>query len=338
MDIYAVSFSDMPEPRFSSERRSWQLLGLRLTPSEGPGMTANALTERRNEPINGSLVMQTAVIAFTVQDAGMKWLLQSHALPELLAIRAGIVLVVATGLLAARRELRRTLMLSRPAPAFGRALLILGAFACYFTALSYMPLADVVAIFFAAPLIQAALSWPVLGEAVGWRRISAIAVGFVGVVVMTGPAGAVYGWPTLAAVGSSVFYAAAMVWSRALGSHATPTQLALATNVAFFVAGGAVTPFVWQTPTGFEAALLVGVALLSFGAHIGLAAAYRLAPVAVVAPLDYTALPLAVVLGVVIWGDWPTWGTVAGVPLVVGAGAYVVWRERQVRRQQLGQA
>lgn len=164
-----------------------------------------------------------------------------------------------------------------------------------------MPLADVVAIFFAVPLIQAVLSWSLLGEAVGWRRISAIAVGFVGMVVMTGSAGAVYGWPTLAAVGSGVFCAAAMVWSRALGSHATSTQLALATNVAFFVASGAVTSLVWQTPTGFETALLVGIALLSSGAHVGLAAAYRLPPVAAVAPLDYTALPLAVVLGVVIW-------------------------------------
>ena len=299
-------------------------------------MTANAVTERRNEPVNGALVMQAAVIAFTVQDAGMKWLLQSYALPELLAIRAGLVLVVVVAVLAVRRELRPTLRLSRPGPVFGRALLILGAFVCYFTALTHMPLADVVAIFFAAPLIQAALSWPLLGEAVGWRRTLAAGVGFVGVVVMVGPAGALYGWPTLAAIGASVFYAGAMVWSRALGSHATPTQLALATNVAFFVAGGAITPFVWQTPTGFDAMLLVGIALLSFGAHVGLAAAYRLAPVAVVAPLDYTALPLAVALGVVIWGDWPTWGTVAGVPLVVGAGAYVVWRERQVKRQHLG--
>lgn len=87
-------------------------------------MTATAKPARLNEPVNGAFVMQAAVVAFTVQDAGMKWLLQSHALPELLAIRSGIVLVIATAVLAARRELRSTLVLSRP-PDLGRVRLLL---------------------------------------------------------------------------------------------------------------------------------------------------------------------------------------------------------------------
>jgi len=291
--------------------------------------------ERRHEPVNGALAMQGAVIAFTLQDAGVKWLLQTLPLPEVLALRSGTVLLLVGLYLAARGQLRSVARLDRPWQVFGRGALIVGAFLCYFTALTYMPLADVVAIFFAAPLIQSLLSWPLLGEAVGWRRQLAIVVGFVGVLIMVGPAGAIYGWPTLGAVAAAVFYAGAMVWSRALGPRATPVQLTLATNVAFLAVGGALTPFVWITPGAFDAGLLVAMAALSFGGHIGLATAYKLAPVSIVAPLDYTAMPLAVVLGVVVWGDWPTWGTVAGVPLVIASGAFIVWREHRLRRRGL---
>jgi len=293
---------------------------------------ASRAADRRHEPVNGALAMQGAVVAFTVQDAGVKWLLQSYALPEILALRAAIVVVLMAVLLGVRRRLGQTLRLDQPVQVFARGGLIVAAFFAYFTALDHMPLPDVVAIFFAAPLIQSLLSWPLLGEAVGWRRVLAVVVGFLGVLIMVGPAGALYGWSALAAVASAVFYAGAMVWSRALGPRASPTQLTWTTNLAFLLAGGVLTPFVWQAPGSLDLALFTAVAGLSFLGHIALATAYTLAPVSIVAPLDYTAMPLAVLLGVAIWGDWPTWGTVAGVPLVIASGAFIVWRERRLKR------
>ncbi|SDF93157.1 Permease of the drug/metabolite transporter (DMT) superfamily [Limimonas halophila] len=293
---------------------------------------ASPAAERHHDPLNGALAMQGAVIAFTLQDAGIKWLLETYAVAEVLALRSAIVIACMGLVLGLRGKLLRAVRPDRMVQVYGRGALIVCAFFAYFTALIYMPLPDVVAIFFAAPLIQSLLSWPVLGEAVGWRRLSAIFAGFVGVLIMVGPAGAIYGWPALAAVASAVFYAGAMVWSRALGPRATPVQLTFATNVAFLVAGGVALPVVWTTPAPVDAGFLALMAGLNFLGHIGLAAAYRLAPVAVVSPLDYTAMPLAVLLGVAVWGDWPTWGTVAGVPLVIASGAFILWREQRLKR------
>jgi drug/metabolite transporter (DMT)-like permease len=130
--------------------------------------------ERRHEPTNGVLAMQGAVVAFALQDAGVKWLLQFYALPELLALRSAIILIFTGIFLACRGRLWATCRLEQPLPVFGRGALIAGAFLCYFTALTYMPLADVMAIFFAVPILESVLSGPLLGEAVGWRRYLAI--------------------------------------------------------------------------------------------------------------------------------------------------------------------
>lgn len=285
--------------------------------------------ERRHEPASGALAMQVAVLAFALQDAGVKWLLQFYPLSELLALRSGIVLVFAGVFLGLRGQLRAVCRIDHPLPVFGRGFLIVGAFLSYFTALAYMPLADVMAIFFAVPILQSVLSGPLLGEAVGWRHYLAILVGFIGVLIMVGPTGAVYGWPTIAAVFAAIFYASAMVWSRALGSRVTPTQLTVTTNLVFFVVGGAIAPFVWRLPAPTAGGLLAVLAALSFAGHLGVAAAYRLTHVAVVAPLEYTAMPVAVVLGFWIWGDWPTWGTIAGLPFVIGSGVFIIWRENR---------
>jgi drug/metabolite transporter (DMT)-like permease len=109
-------------------------------------------------------------------------------------------------------------------------------------------------------------------------------------------------------------------------------QLTLTTNLVFFVVGGVIAPFVWQMPAPMTDGLLLVLATLSFAGHFGLAAAYKFAPVAIIAPLEYTAMPVAVLLGFLIWGDWPTWGTVAGIPFVIGSGIFIVWRESRDSR------
>ena len=283
---------------------------------------------RADRPMQGAAIMMAAVLAFAVEDAVMKVLLTRHAVPQLLALRSATVLVALAVVLAWRGGARAAVIPPRPLHVYGRGALIVAGMACYFTALQDMALADVVAIFFAAPLIQASLSWPLLGEAVGWRRHLATAIGFAGVLIMVAPAGRLYGWPAALALASAFFYAAAMVWSRALGTHAGPLQLTIAVNIIYVAVFGAATPLVWLPPTLADGGWIVVMAALMLAGHVGLAAAYALAPVSVVAPLDYLSLPAAVGLGVLIFGDWPTWGTLAGVPLVIASGIYVVHRAR----------
>ena len=205
-----------------------------------------------------------------------------------------------------------------------------------------MPLAEVWTIALAAPLLVTALSVPLLREPVGWRRWSAVLVGFAGVVVVVQPGMAAFQPAGLFALLTAGCYALILVTARKYAESESAPALVFWSTVVPAVLAGALLPFQWTAPAAGDLHWFVIVGVLGGGAMLFLTQAFRLAPAAVVAPFDYTAVIWSVAWGWLIWADVPRPTTWAGGALIVGAGLYVMHREARThsapRRRPTDQA
>jgi drug/metabolite transporter (DMT)-like permease len=204
---------------------------------------------------------------------------------------------------------------------------------CLFLAYAYLPLADAMAIATAGPIFLTALSVPLLGEHVGWRRWAAVFAGFIGILIITRPGSGVFGVAALLPLAGAFFYALAMVQIRKLSTSEPPARIVFYFTIAAVVLGGASLPWQWVTPTPLSLVYLVGIGLVGGFAQMAMTHAFRLAPVAVVAPFDYTALVFATGFGYAIWGQIPDRFVWAGAAIVIASGLYILHRETVRRRQ-----
>jgi drug/metabolite transporter (DMT)-like permease len=205
---------------------------------------------------------------------------------------------------------------------------------CLFLAYAYMPLADAMAIATAGPIFLTALSVPLLGEHVGWRRWAAVFAGFIGILIITRPGSGVFGVAALLPLAGAFFYALAMVQIRKLSTSEPPVRIVFYFTIAAVVLGGASLPWQWVTPTPLSLVYLVGIGLVGGFAQMAMTHAFRLAPVAVVAPFDYTSLVFATGFGYAIWGQVPDRFVWAGAAIVIASGLYILHRETVRRRQE----
>ena len=208
-----------------------------------------------------------------------------------------------------------------------------GAMICFFTAFALMPLADVVAISLSAPIFITALSVPLLAERVGPRRWAAVTVGFVGVLIMVRPSAAVISEPAVfLPLAGAVLYALALIAMRKLGATERAPTTVFYFTLACTAMSALAQPFVWRTPDLAGFTLLVCVGLLGGSAQLLMTQALRLAPAAVVAPFDYSALVFSIGYGFLFWGEVPDWMLLAGAVIVVASGLYILHRETLRRR------
>jgi drug/metabolite transporter (DMT)-like permease len=221
---------------------------------------------------------------------------------------------------------------TRPLLQIGRSMLLLVSTMTNFLALRYLQLDQTVSISFSTPFFVAALSGPILGEWVRWRRWTAIAVGFIGVLVVTRPTPSGFEPAMLLSLFGAVCYALYAISTRILARTDSNATTLFYSNIVGAAAMLPVVPFFWTTPTE---ALIIGLmvatgALGSFG-HYLLIAAHRLAPAAVLSPFIYTEVPLMIVLGFLAFGDLPNAWTLTGAAIVVASGLYMLHRERMVK-------
>lgn len=196
-----------------------------------------------------------------------------------------------------------------------------------FFAYARMPLAEAYAIIFAGPLLVTALSVPLLGEVVGWRRWLAISVGFLGVLIMLRPGSGIVSIGALGALSAAVFYALSVTMVRRMAhgeSSASFVFYGLGTGV---VICGVLLLWDAQPPASADLPLFAAAGLITGCGLICLITAYRIAPVAVVAPFHYTQIVWGVLVGYLVWGDLPHEAAIAGGGLVVASGLYVLHRE-----------
>ncbi|MDJ0628699.1 MAG: DMT family transporter [Rhodobacter sp.] len=210
-----------------------------------------------------------------------------------------------------------------------------------FLSLRYLPLADAVAIAFVMPFIMLLLGRFVLGEEVGPRRLGACIVGFAGTLMVVQPSFAAVGLPALLPVVVALVFALFMLVTRQIAKAADPIALQavsgiMATGILFplLALGGATT---WPglapvLPGPVDWILLAALGLLGTVAHLLMTWSLRFAPAATLAPMQYLEIPVATVIGWLVFRDFPNDLALAGIVLTVAAGLYVIARERAVSR------
>ena len=197
---------------------------------------------------------------------------------------------------------------------------------CLIFGLGALPLSDAITITYAAPLFVTALSVPLLGEKVGLRRWSAVAIGFVGVMVMMRPGGEINP-AALALLFGTLCFAFVVIITRHISKTEHSVTIVFYFSLAAAIVGAAAMPWFWVTPQGTEWLMLVTIGVLGGVTQMLLAMAIREAPVSVTMPLNYLALVIAAGLDIAVWGIYPSATTIAGAALIVATGLFIVYRE-----------
>lgn len=282
--------------------------------------------------LRGIAAMIVSQFAFIANDTLIK--LTSDTLPfgEIVFLR-GVIASLLIGALALWSGLGRDLALLARRAVGLRIIGELGGTLFYLIALFKMPIANVTIIFQATPLTATAGAALLLGEAVGWRRWTAIVIGFLGVLLVVRP-----GLAGFDANGLYVLVAVLFVSLRDLSTRAMPTSvptilLTLATAVAVTAMGAAIgLTERWIMPSGVEwLQLAVAALFLSLGYFL-IIAAMRIGEMSVTAPFRYVVVAFAIAIGFFVWGDVPDWLTLLGTAIVVGTGLYTFYRESTKKR------
>ena len=290
--------------------------------------------------LKGVLFKIISALLFALMSALVRQLSDIAPLGQMVFFRSAFAIVPVAVLYALRGELVALIRTARPLGQLGRGLLSLFGMSTNFAALTRLPLADATAIGFASPLVTVALAALILKENVRAYRWSAVAVGFIGVIVMLIPqfdlrhyAGAAAGTAAVGAVLaliSAFCNAATVIQTRRLTQTESTPAIVFYFSLICAIGGALTLPFAWHPPTQWELAALIALGLLGGLAHIFLTESYRNATASVVAPFDYTSMLWAFLLGYWIFGELPQPLVYLGSAIVAGSGLFVIWRERQL--------
>jgi drug/metabolite transporter (DMT)-like permease len=284
-------------------------------------------TGTQDRPLAGIAWILAAGFILSVMDGLIKWSVGVLPVVQVVAVRSVFVLLFMAPLILRAGGLS-ALKTKRPLGHLLRVTLTVGAILTFFEAVRLLPLATVIAIGFGAPLIMTVISIPVLGEKVGLHRWTAIATGFIGVLVITRPGPDGLAWPALLALISSVFFATHLVTGRYLARTETDMALMFWQNFGVLTATALAAPFFWQPVAGGDVAGIAAMALLLLLGQFCTVRAFRTAPVGAVAPFQYAELIWAALIGYAFWSEMPAANVWLGAAIVVASGIYVIWRER----------
>lgn len=291
------------------------------------------LAPLQTDLLRGVAYMLGAAALFSVMNALVKLLSADFSTPQIIWARNIGHLLFAAVLFTPRFGLRLYVS-SQPRIQIARSLLQLCSTTCYFTAIAFIPLTEAASISFTAPLIVTALSVPLLGEAVGWRRWAAVAVGFVGALIVIRPGSGLMHWAVLLCIVSALCYALYQILTRRAASFDRPETTVLYSAVVGTLVMSAVTPFNWSWPADWAS----GTMLASLGAFGGLghyfvAKAFRFGPAALISPFNYAQLLGAAGFGYLMFDHLPDRWTWLGAAVIVASGLYIAEREARRSRQ-----
>jgi drug/metabolite transporter (DMT)-like permease len=283
--------------------------------------------DQRSANLAGIGLMLFSIFMFSFGDALGKYMVATYAVGQLLWLRACAALLVLSPLIWKRRA--EFLRLERPKLQLLRIVLSTLEVAAFFLATVYLPLADVITYYLAAPVFVTAFSAIFLGERVGWRRWIAILIGFLGVVIALRPSAQAFSGPAMIALAGSLCFSVLMLITRSLRS--TPDIVMASSQFAgTFLLGAAMSPFGWVTPSLSSLALFAVAGCISVSALLCVNRSLKLAPASVVVPYQYSMIIWAVIFGLVVFGDVPQAATIAGAAIIIGAGLYIFLRERKL--------
>jgi drug/metabolite transporter (DMT)-like permease len=275
--------------------------------------------------------MLLSVFMFSCGDALGKYLVATYSLGQLLALRGCAALLVLSPLIWRHRA--QFYALERPRLQLIRVVLSTLDVAAFFLATIYLPLADVTTYYLACPIFVTALSAMVLREHVGWRRWSAILIGFSGVVIALRPSAQSLSWPAMIALSGSLCFSVLLLITRML--RATP-DIVMATSqfVGTSLLGALIASFGWVTPSMGYLALFATAGCISVAALLCINRSLKLAPASVVVPYQYSMIVWAVMFGIIVFGDVPRPATIVGAAIIIAAGLYIFLREKRLGREE----
>lgn len=282
----------------------------------------------------GPLIMLIGMLMFALNDAMGKWLVASYGLGQVILIRSLAALVILAPFLR-QAGLKSITSAEQPCMQLARVIFSTVEVLCFYYAVMYLPLADVMTYWLAAPIYVAAAAPLFLGEKVEWRRWCAIAAGFVGVVITLEPSKAMFTLPALISIVGSGAFAFMLLSGRGLRNTSDKTL------VFFQIAGAAaaglvLAPHDWAPiSSGLDLALLALLGIVAMAAHMLVNRALKISDAAAVAPLQYTLLLWAVVFGWIFFGDVPRLHLLAGAALIVASGLVIFFRERRCSKGQI---
>lgn len=302
-------------------------------------------------PLTGILLALGGGIMLSVNDLAIKALSGAYALHQVILIRAMIGMAVVLAVVWVSRAGFAQLRTRRWREHLFRVSVVMVSNVTYFVGLANMPLADAVATAFIAPLFVTLMSAVILGEDVGPRRWAAVAVGFLGVVVMMRPGAGVIQPAALLVVISAFCYATSHMMTRRMRDTESAMSLnffvqcgfiVVSLTMGFFFGDGRLAqepgstweflfrPWIAPPVEDWWAFAATGLAVAIGG--LMMSQAYRLSEAALIAPFEYIGMPMAIFWGVVVFGTWPDRTGWIGIALICGAGLYTLWRETVRRR------
>lgn len=283
--------------------------------------------------VRGGLLMSTAMLCFVLNDTVAKSLGGTMNVGEFIAVRgafASIIIAVLVVVMGKAGDISK--VLSRPV--LSRTFFDVISTFLFIIALFHMPLPNITAILQAVPLVVTIMAAAFLGEAVGWRRLSAILAGFTGVLMIVKPGGDGFNLYTVLAITCVFTVATRDLVTRKLDSS-TPSIIVAFSNAIFVMLGGVL----WMAFDGFEPLGLDQLGLIFIGS-IFLVGGYLLTVIALrdtqvahTAPFRYTLIIYALILGYVVFGDIPDAWSLAGILLIVGSGLFTLYREQQLKKR-----
>ncbi len=290
-------------------------------------------------PLRGIALKVISVMLFTLMAVCIKAASAGVPPGQAVFFRSFFAMPVILGWLAWRHDLRHGLDTRNPMGHLWRGLVGTAAMGLGFTALGLLPLPEVTALGYAAPLLTVIFAAMFLGEQVRIFRLTAVLIGLVGVMIVLAPRLTVMDIETaskletvgaFAALLGAVFAALAQVFVRKLVQTEATAAIVFYFSATAALLSLATLPFGWTVPTGREAGFLVTAGLLGGVAQILLTTSYRHAEVGVIAPFEYASMIFALGFGYLLFDETPTAHMLTGAALIVAAGLFIIWRERQI--------
>ena len=294
---------------------------------------ADRATETDAAPLVGIAFMCAGVLCLTINDVFAKWLGAYYPVVEVAFLRMlfALPMIVAAALLFGGPGALST---RRPLAHVGRGLLATVATLSFFLGLTLLPLAEVTAIAFTAPLFVTLLAVPLLGERPGRARWIATWAGFAGVLLIVRPGGAAFTAAALLPLVTALTYGLLMLTARMLGRSETIWATMLYATLVPLALTGALLPAFWQTPALAHLPYFLGLGLFGGLAMTLITQGFRIGIASVVAPFDYTGLVWATVFGWLIWGELPSSMSVLGGVVIAVCGVYLAYVQARNGRRR----
>ncbi len=318
-----------------------------MTESQHPAGTAGP-----TPVLTGILLAAGGIALFSVNDMAIKHLSGGYALHQIILFRAMIGMTILLVLTACSSRGFSQIRTRRPLAHLIRVLVILASNSAYYTGLAAMPMADAAAVSYTSPLMVTALSVLALHEKVGPRRWFAVFLGLIGTILILRPGAGVLQIAACLVLLSSLLYAISNLMTRSMRETETAFTFSfyvllgfilISLSMGLFAGDGRfdtgdplwsflVRPWIRPPLADIPWLLLTGCSVVIGGLMV--AQAYRTTEAAVIAPFDYTGMPMAIFWGVVIFGTWPDLISWCGIALICGSGIYVVWREATLAKRK----